>query len=532
MPFETYYPPDPADSAPSTDRRFLRQTLAFGLGGWLLVMGIRFFWRLREGQWLTLLSEKEIPSFAMQQLKLWAFTRFAGTTFLAGTGVALCIHWGARLLGAKRTFIPFWIAYLLAMAAFGLASDLLPSGNTAVWTALLAKGLTILYLISRFYRLSVGQTLGTAVLAGTLLGAALVPYLLSKSVASLWKQSWSSLLKTDSLSRVDRAVDPDYTLRTLDGKTVQVGDLQGKVVFINFWATWCLPCRIEMPSLRTLYDRFSRNPNVVFLFVSDEEASVLRRYEKETRYQLPYFISTSARPEAFESRGIPATFIVSREGRVVAMREGAARWDTDSNVRLLEQLAATGPGRPLPKELEQLPLIQETVPEPDPTAAALHDEAADLMKEGKYFQAQKALDKAFVIRERSGHQDMEMAATLYALGNAHYHQRQWAVAEAYYKQALLLAQRLQKPDDPDLGNYYNALGCAYYSQNRLMEALVLHEKAIEVARHDKKSKDPLILFLSNAAKDLMKLGRTDEAKAMEQEIKRIKKQLVDISRPV
>jgi thiol-disulfide isomerase/thioredoxin len=508
---------------PTVPSKLASILLPVGLSLWLLLTAARFYFRLREGQWLSLLADKEIPSFAAGYLKVWAFTRFAGTPFLTGTGIALFIHFGARILGAKRSFIPFWMTYLVLTAAFGLLGDRLPSTTGVLWMLIAAKGAVFLTLVARFYRLSFGQSVGATVLGMTMLGAVMVPYVATKAFKAVWNQSVSSLTGT-SLTRVDRPIDPKYTVETLQGEKVRLGDLKGKVVFINFWATWCLPCRVEMPSLQKLHERFRANPNVVFLFISDEEKSVIERYEKDSGYKLPYHIDRGPRPAAFDARGIPATFVISREGRVVAMHEGAARWDTTANIKLLEELAATEPKDADPPSLDALPRTEEEgAAPPDPAAAALHEKASVLMGDGKYREAQKMLDEVFVLRQKSGRQDMEMAATLYALGNAHYHQRHWTVAEAYYKQALLLAQRLQPADDPELGNFYNGLGCAYFSQNRAMEAFVLHEKAIEVAKKRKDKPEQLALFLSNAAKDLHKLNRVEEAREFEKQAAKLKR---------
>jgi thiol-disulfide isomerase/thioredoxin len=141
------------------------------------------------------------------------------------------------------------------------------------------------------------------------------------------------------------AADYALGLETAEGTSLDAGSLRGRTVFLNYWATWCGPCRAEMPSIQRLYDR-TRDLGVVFLIVSDEKAEKITAYLKNNAFTMPVYRSTKSRPAAYETDGIPATFVLSFDGRVVFRHVGAARWDDDSTLAFLRSLPAASAARP------------------------------------------------------------------------------------------------------------------------------------------------------------------------------------------
>ncbi|MFD2594455.1 TlpA family protein disulfide reductase [Sphingobacterium griseoflavum] len=109
------------------------------------------------------------------------------------------------------------------------------------------------------------------------------------------------------------------------GEIISVANLSGKVVFLNFWATWCPPCKAEMPSIQVLKDKFKGNEQVVFMLVEIEgEAEKAREFMKQGDMDLPIYFPESEIPESWLGQSIPTTVILDKEGQVAARHEGMA----------------------------------------------------------------------------------------------------------------------------------------------------------------------------------------------------------------
>jgi peroxiredoxin len=110
----------------------------------------------------------------------------------------------------------------------------------------------------------------------------------------------------------------DFTLTDLTGKAWTLSSLKGKVVLVNFWATWCPPCRKEMPDLETLSHRFA-SQGLVVLAISDEDAGKVSPFLAEHKFTYPVLLDPGSKVhESFHVDGIPKTFIFDRDGRLAA----------------------------------------------------------------------------------------------------------------------------------------------------------------------------------------------------------------------
>ncbi len=110
----------------------------------------------------------------------------------------------------------------------------------------------------------------------------------------------------------------DFTLTDLNGKSWTLSGLRGKVVLVNFWATWCPPCRKEMPDLETLYNRF-KGQGLVVLGISDEDASKVNAFISEGGYTYPILLDPGRKVnDLFQIEGIPKTFVFAHDGKLVA----------------------------------------------------------------------------------------------------------------------------------------------------------------------------------------------------------------------
>ena len=112
--------------------------------------------------------------------------------------------------------------------------------------------------------------------------------------------------------------ESDFTLKDLSGQSWQLKALKGKVVLVNFWATWCPPCRKEMPDLEALYNRF-RGEGLVVLAISDEEEAKVRPFINTRKYTYPILLDPADTVnKRFLIQGIPKSLVYDRTGRLVA----------------------------------------------------------------------------------------------------------------------------------------------------------------------------------------------------------------------
>ncbi|MDR1625485.1 MAG: TlpA family protein disulfide reductase [Spirochaetia bacterium] len=135
----------------------------------------------------------------------------------------------------------------------------------------------------------------------------------------------------------------DFSLPLLGGKTQTLSALKGKIVFLNFWATWCPPCRAEMPDMEKLYQRF-KNEGLEFLTVNireDEEA--VKTFMNEFKLTFPVVLDYNGDAATkYGIRGIPTTYIIGRDGRIIAAAVGGRQWYSQEMLNAFRALLANG----------------------------------------------------------------------------------------------------------------------------------------------------------------------------------------------
>jgi thiol-disulfide isomerase/thioredoxin len=128
---------------------------------------------------------------------------------------------------------------------------------------------------------------------------------------------------------------PSFKMTDLEGNIVNLADLKGKKVFVNLWASWCGPCRSEMPSIQELYKK-TKNENVAFVMLAlDNNFEESIGYLKDEKLVLPAYYPAETLPELFNVPGIPTTFIFNEKGTLVKKIEGSDRYNTDEYVKML-----------------------------------------------------------------------------------------------------------------------------------------------------------------------------------------------------
>jgi cytochrome c biogenesis protein CcmG, thiol:disulfide interchange protein DsbE len=115
---------------------------------------------------------------------------------------------------------------------------------------------------------------------------------------------------------------PDFELASLDGKNISLASLRGHIVLVNFWATWCLPCRKEMPEIETAY-RAHPGTFIVLAINNREDASLVQRYISELNLDFPILLDPDgAAASAYNVMGLPTSFIIDRAGIIRAANIG------------------------------------------------------------------------------------------------------------------------------------------------------------------------------------------------------------------
>ncbi|AEJ61576.1 alkyl hydroperoxide reductase/ Thiol specific antioxidant/ Mal allergen [Spirochaeta thermophila DSM 6578] len=134
---------------------------------------------------------------------------------------------------------------------------------------------------------------------------------------------------------------PEFMLPLLEGGQVSLSDYRGKVVLLNFWATWCPPCRMEMPSIETMV-RALKGEDVVFLAVDvQEQRSQVSSFIKENGYTFPVLLDATGQvARMYAVSGIPTTYFIDKEGNVRGKLVGARNWDAQVVYEAIKRVLA------------------------------------------------------------------------------------------------------------------------------------------------------------------------------------------------
>ena len=141
-------------------------------------------------------------------------------------------------------------------------------------------------------------------------------------------------------SDLNRSAPTGMTFRKEDGELLNLSENKGKVYFINFWATWCPPCRAEMPSINKLASKVEHKNKISFIMVDvDNKMDASVKFMKKNSFNLQVYASVSPIPEQIFNGTLPSTVIIGPNGNVVFHHTGMANYNTTEMINLLNTLS-------------------------------------------------------------------------------------------------------------------------------------------------------------------------------------------------
>lgn len=180
-----------------------------------------------------------------------------------------------------------------------------------------------------------------------LLIAILVIMLINPTAKSLWIRGLINIgfFKPEIPAQVLPKVltnPSNIAFRDNTGKILNITDLKGKVIFVNFWATWCPPCIAEMPNVNELYQQYKNTPNAIFILADvDNNYTTANAFMKSHQYDLPVYTLAGNMPEDIMDGTIPTTLVFNKKGELVFRHTNTANYNStrfaDYFARLIKQ---------------------------------------------------------------------------------------------------------------------------------------------------------------------------------------------------
>ncbi|MCL1813555.1 MAG: TlpA family protein disulfide reductase [Treponema sp.] len=182
-----------------------------------------------------------------------------------------------------------------------------------------------------------GKNLSLCLLAALVIAAVfLVPRFAKAQTGTETEQAF----RNAGLRLLDKRQDPvDFTLPLLNGGNAVLSSYRGKVVILNFWATWCPPCRAEMPSMETLYQRLKSQGLEILAVDLREDKATVQQFIRNSRFTFPVLLDEDGKTGSkYGISAIPTSFIVDREGKIVSKIVGSIAWDNPKVITAFEAL--------------------------------------------------------------------------------------------------------------------------------------------------------------------------------------------------
>ncbi len=154
-------------------------------------------------------------------------------------------------------------------------------------------------------------------------------------MASLLLVLWSAVAQAEEMTRAS-----NFTLKSLQGEEVSLDQYKGKHLLVNFWATWCGPCKMEMPSLEALYQRFKTKEFDILAISNDMYGKiVVEPYIKANNLSFTVLLDTQLKVSyQFGVISLPTTFLIDPQGNIIGVKQGAENWVEPETLLYFEQL--------------------------------------------------------------------------------------------------------------------------------------------------------------------------------------------------
>jgi len=161
----------------------------------------------------------------------------------------------------------------------------------------------------------------------------------AESLAKADNQELDQLLGDMGVIKMVQALPVEIRLKDLNGQQVSLSDFRGKIVFLNFWTTWCYACRIEMPDMEKLHQKFKNKDFAMVTINLQESVSQVKQFFKDFKLTFTALLDSDGTVGAhFMITAIPTTFILDKQGIIIGKVMGPREWDGEKALALFEHL--------------------------------------------------------------------------------------------------------------------------------------------------------------------------------------------------
>ena len=161
------------------------------------------------------------------------------------------------------------------------------------------------------------------------------------ALSTVWADHAADFARVGLVALDEGTEQLDFELEDLDGKKNKLSDLKGRVVLLNFWATWCPPCREEKPSMQELHEALGDDGLVVLAVNLQEDKKSVAQFMKDRDFSFPVWLdATGYVGSVYGARSIPTTYVIDREGFVLGGAIGGRDWSSPDVLALFRKILA------------------------------------------------------------------------------------------------------------------------------------------------------------------------------------------------